>query len=403
MRITFLTAALASSALAARPFLDEPDTGIDAVLGDLPTGTLPNITEMFGLNDFQWAARHYLPAKNYTYYRNGAGGEFSYRNNLEVYQRYRLKARVMNDITGVEATMPYILQPYFTPSQLTIISTTILGYNFSNPFFISPCARADYGNPDAELNIMKAASASNTAYIVSGFAHATIQEIAAVAASNYTFFRQLYTTSNMTANQVLFDESEAAGAKALIYSVDAPGNPSRQRADRYGVTSAVTELNTITWEVLDTYRNMTSLPIVLKGVQSVEDARAAIDHNVPAIILSNHGGRNLDGSRSSLEVAIDIYNQDPSIFDEIDVLADGGIRFGTDALRLLALGVKAVGLGRPIMFSNVFGEEGVAKAISIMHTEVMNDAANLGVADLKSINSSFVDWTPNFWYSWGGR
>lgn len=246
---------------------------------------------------------------------------------------------------------------------------------------------------------MKAASASNTAYFVSGFAYKDIADIASVKAENYTFFRQLYTTSNMTANQILFDESEAAGAAALVWAVDAPGSPSRQRAQRYGVSSAVTALNTISWAVLDQFRNMTTLPIVLKGIQSVEDARAAIDHNVPAIILSNHGGRNLDGSRSSLEVALDIYNEDPSIFQEIEVLADGGVRYGTDALRLLALGVKAVGLGRPFMFSNVFGEEGVAKAIDLMHTEVMNDAANLGVADIKAINASFVDWTPNHWYS----
>jgi len=106
MYVTLFTALLASGALAARPFLEEPDTGIDKVLNYVAVGTLPNLTDMYGLNDFQWAAKHYLPGKNYTYYRNGAGGEFSYRNNLEVFQRYRLKARVMNDVTGVEASMP---------------------------------------------------------------------------------------------------------------------------------------------------------------------------------------------------------------------------------------------------------------------------------------------------------
>lgn len=144
---------------------------------------------------------------------------------------------------------------------------------------------------------------------------------------------------------------------------------------------------------------MTSLPIILKGIQTVADARAAIEHGVPAIILSNHGGRNLDGSPSSLEIALEIYNEDPSIFSQIEVLADGGIRYGTDALRLLALGVKAVGLGRPFMYSNVFGLEGVKKAVQIMRAELMNDAANLGVPDIKAIDATYVDWTPNYWYS----
>jgi isopentenyl diphosphate isomerase/L-lactate dehydrogenase-like FMN-dependent dehydrogenase len=130
----------------------------------------------------------------------------------------------------------------------------------------------------------------------------------------------------------------------------------------------------------------------------VADARAAVDHGVKAIILSNHGGRNLDGSPSSLEVALEIFQKDPAIFNEIEVLADGGVRYGTDALRLMALGVKAVGMGRPFMYSNVFGEEGVKKIISLMRNGLMNDAANLGLGDIKAINSSYVDWTPSpFW------
>lgn len=145
--------------------------------------------------------------------------------------------------------------------------------------------------------------------------------------------------------------------------------------------------------------NYTRLPIVLKGIQNARDARLAVDAGVRAMILSNHGGRNLDGSPSALEVALEIHGSDPGVFAQAEVLADGGVRRGTDALRLLALGVRAVGLGRPVMFANAFGEEGVARALAILRGEVMNDAANLGVGDLKSIDASYVDWTPNSWYS----
>ena len=96
---------LTSVALAARPFLNEPDTGITDVLGDLPKGQLPNLTDIVALNDFEWTARNYLPLFNYTYYRNGAGGEWSYRNNLEVYNRYRLRPRTMLDISNIEASL----------------------------------------------------------------------------------------------------------------------------------------------------------------------------------------------------------------------------------------------------------------------------------------------------------
>ena len=108
---------------------------------------------MVGLPDFDWAARRYMNAIAYTYYRNGAAGEWPYRNNLEVYSRYRLRPRVLTDITNIEASLP----------------TTILGYNFSAPFFISPCARADYAHPEAEANLIKGAAAGGILYMVQTF------------------------------------------------------------------------------------------------------------------------------------------------------------------------------------------------------------------------------------------
>lgn len=131
----------------------------------------------------------------------------------------------------------------------------------------------------------------------------------------------------------------------------------------------------------------------------VEDAQAAVKAGAKAIILSNHGGRQLDGAPSSLEVALEIHEEDPDLFNQIEVYADGGVRYGTDVLKLLALGVKAVGLGRPFMYANIYGTEGVKKAIDLLKREISIDAGNLGVADLKTIDPSFVKWTPNNWYS----
>lgn len=136
---------------AARPFLEYPDTGLADVVSNITTGVLPDLSTMVGLNDFDWAAQNYLPITNYTYYRNGAGGEWSYRNNLEVYNRYRFIPRQLVDITNIEASL----------------NTTILGYQFDNPFFISQCAKAAYGHPDAELNLVKGANYGNIPYIVS--------------------------------------------------------------------------------------------------------------------------------------------------------------------------------------------------------------------------------------------
>lgn len=154
----------------------------------------------------------------------------------------------------------------------------------------------------------------------------------------------------------------------------------------------------MTWETYDQLRTMTTLPIVVKGILTVQDARIAIEHDVPGILLSNHGARQLDGAPSSLEVALAIHKEAPEIFQQTEVYADGGVRYGTDVLKLLALGVRAVGLARPFMYANVFGLEGVKWAIKLLKRELLVDGANLGVPDLAHINASFVDWNRNGWF-----
>lgn len=135
---------------------------------------------------------------------------------------------------------------------------------------------------------------------------------------------------------------------------------------------------------------MTDLPIIPKGITSVEDARRFAELGAPAIMLSNHGGRHLDGAPSPLQVALAIYDEAPEVFTQTEVLADCGVRYGTDVLKLLALGVKAVGLGRSFMYANIYGQPGVEHAIELLKKEILLDAINLGVTDLKQLNASYV-------------
>ncbi|KAM0352674.1 hypothetical protein HYE67_009518 [Fusarium culmorum] len=381
MRCQILASALISGAMAARPFLEQPDTGLEMVLGDLPKGNLPKLDQMIGLPDFEWAAQNYLPIENYTYYRNGAAGEWSYRNNLEVFQRYRFKPRTMVDITNVENTLP----------------TTILGHNFSAPFFISPCAKGGNAHPDAEKNFVKGAAAGDILYMPALYASLTIEEIAKAKAEGQVVFQQLYLSSNDTETQELLDRSEKAGAAAIIFTVDSAADGNRHRAARFGVGSADSDYSYITWDYYKKLQKMTKLPVIIKGIGSAADAKLAVQHGAPAIILSNHGGRQLDGSPSGLEVALEIHEEAPEVFKKIEVYADGGVRYGADVLKLLSLGVKAVGLGRPFMYANVFGVDGVKKVIDILKHEIAIDAGNLGVPDIQKINPSYVKWKFNNW------
>lgn len=144
------------------------------------------------------------------------------------------------------------------------------------------------------------------------------------------------------------------------------------------------------WDFYHRLKTLTPLPIIIKGIQTVEDAQEAVRQGADGIYLSNHGGRQVDGSPSSLEVALEIHEQAPELFSQIEVFADGGVRYGTDVIKLLALGVKAVGLGRAFMYANVYGGEGVARAIQLLKREVAIDAGNAGIADLGRVDPSFV-------------
>ncbi|EKG10052.1 FMN-dependent dehydrogenase [Macrophomina phaseolina MS6] len=376
-------ALLAQSALAARPFLNEPDTGISEVLADLQPGQLPNITSIVGLPDFDYVARNYMNLSSYAYYRNGAAGEYSYRNNMEAYQRVRFRPRVMVDITKIEQTLP----------------TTILGHNVSAPFFISPCARAGYAHEDGEVNFVKAAAEENILYMVSDFASKSKAEIQAAKKAGQLLFQQTYVQDSLDAVREQLQTAEKAGFAAIVLTVDSAADGNRHRAARFGVGSADSSYTFFTWDYYNQLRNMTRLPIIPKGIMSVEDAKKAVEIGAPAIFLSNHGGRQLDGVPSPLEIALEIHERAPEVFKQTEVFADGGVRYGADALKLLALGVKAVGLGRPFMYSNVFGQEGVAKAIDLFKRELAIDAANLGVPDIKKIDTRYVDYKFNDWYA----
>ncbi|TGJ85493.1 hypothetical protein E0Z10_g3253 [Xylaria hypoxylon] len=391
MQHTFgiIVVALVAAANAARPFLEEPDTGLDRTVGDLAVGALPNLTDMVCLHDFDWAAQNYLPALNYTYYRQAAGGEGSYRNNLEVFANYRFIPRQMQDVTTLNSTLPCV-----TMAALT----SILGYNFSVPFFIAPASRAAYGHPKAEAGLVEAAGREGILYARSQFATLSIEEVHALKMPGQVLFQQFYRAPTLEEDQANLDEIAKVGAQAIMLTVDTQSYGSRIRGLRYGfdITENRGYRNT-TWDYYKTLCNMTKLPIVLKGITNVYEARTAVANGVPAIYLSNHGGRQLETSPSALEVAHEIYLQAPEIFRQIEVYADGGVRYGSDILKLLAFGVRAVGLGRPFMFANVFGVDGVQRAIKLLKNEVSRDAANLGLADLKALNTSWIQTVQSAW------
>jgi len=200
---------------------------------------------------------------------------------------------------------------------------------------------------------------------------------------------QLYAQNNKTFNQGILDRAKKAGSQAIVWTVDAPADGAWVYGARFTIPPS-DKVTTFSWDFYDELKSMTDLPITLKGITSVADAKIAASKGVAGIVLSNHGGRHLDGSPAPLAVALAIHDSAPEVFKQTEVNADCGVRYGTDVLKVLALGMKAVGLGRSFMYANIYGTPGVERAIELLKTEILHDAINLGVTDLSQLDDSYV-------------
>ncbi|CZT23449.1 related to CYB2-lactate dehydrogenase cytochrome b2 [Ramularia collo-cygni] len=251
-----LPAVLGPLVHAARHFLEEPDTGHASFFQSITneTSSLPELEDIATLYDFQYVAQQHLNETSYTYYRNGAGGEWSYRNNLEAFPRLRFRPRVMLNINNVEESLP----------------TRILGFNFSAPFFIAPAARAGYAHPDGEMALTQGAAAGNILYIPSDLSTRTKADIQSARATGQIMFQQLYLDPlNGTKTMQQIRQAEELGFNALIVTVDSPADSNRPRAIRMGVGSADDAYTSFTWDQLDEIQAQTQLPIIAQGNTNV--------------------------------------------------------------------------------------------------------------------------------------
>jgi isopentenyl diphosphate isomerase/L-lactate dehydrogenase-like FMN-dependent dehydrogenase len=269
-----------------------------------------------------------------------------------------------------------------------------LGYNFSAPYFIAPAANAGHANSGAEANLVRAAASAGILYVPSISSTLSVAEIGAAAADGQVMFHQEYLWANTSQVQDELNQIEAAGFKAIFLTVDNTGvGGIRDRSMRFTAGGDTGHSLNFTVESLAQLRTMTSLPIVPKGIKSAQDVKLCADLGFKAVYISNHGGRVVDGAPTSIEVLLELRALYPEVFDQVEIYADGGVRRGTHVLTLLALGARAVGLGRPPMFANVFGQEGVEQMLSILNTELVTEMQLLGQTDLEKWrgNTSFIN------------
>jgi 4-hydroxymandelate oxidase len=349
------------------------------------------------LFEYEKLALQKLANMTYDYYASGADDQITLKENRNCFQKYRLRPKMLIDVSKRDLT------------------TTILGQTLSMPILIAPMAFQCLANPEGEVATAKAASKFDTVMILSTMSTKSIEEVAEVNSKRWF---QLYIHKDRGLTEALVQRAENAGYTALCVTVDAPLMGKRESDVRNQFTlplgMELANLKTmndlkipevtkesglfayfqqqidasLTWKDVEWLQSITNLPILLKGILRGDDAVIASKLGINGIIVSNHGGRQLDTAIASINALPEIAE---AVGDKLEVLVDGGVRRGTDVLKALSLGAKAVLVGRPILWGlAINGQEGVNQVLQLLRHELDLAMALSGCPSLKEINSSLI-------------
>ena len=349
--------------------------------------------------DYEALAEARLDPAAWDYYRSGAHDEVTLRNNRAAFERIAIRPRVLVDVSSID------------------IATTVLGVPVSMPILIAPAAYQCLASEEGERDTARAAGAAGTVMCVSTLATRSIEEVAEVATGPLWF--QLYVYAQREISASLVRRAEKAGYRALVLTVDTPRLGTRERDVRngFGLPPHLRQANfagtgeelaherepgasalatqvaalfdtSLTWEALTWLRGVTSLPVLVKGVLTAEDAELAVQHGAAGIIVSNHGGRQLDTVPATIETLPEVAE---AVAGRCEVYMDGGIRRGTDVLKALALGARAVLIGRPALWGlAAAGEAGVRHVLELLRDELVLAMMLAGRPTLASIDRTLV-------------
>jgi isopentenyl diphosphate isomerase/L-lactate dehydrogenase-like FMN-dependent dehydrogenase len=331
------------------------------------------ISEPVNVWDYERLAAEQLEGGPLGYFAGGAGDERTLRENVAAFARRRLRPRVLVDVSEVTA------------------ATTVLGTPISMPVIVAPVALQKMAHADGEAGMARAAAGAGTIMTLSTIATATPTEVAHAAPDAPRWF-QVYCFKDREITRALVDEAVDSGFRALAVTVDAPVAGRRERDLRTGFavpegidmpavtaacghTEGITPAGffslvdaSLTWAAFEHVASHSSIPVLVKGVQTAEDAILAVEHGAAGVIVSNHGGRQLDGVAASIDILPEVVE---AVAGRCEVLVDGGVRRGTDVLVALALGARAVLVGRAALWGLAArGEVGARHVLDLLRDEV---------------------------------
>lgn len=345
------------------------------------------------LHDLEELARQRLPRAVYDYYAGGAEDERTLRANRRAFERLSLRRRVLVDVSAVDTSLE------------------LLGERLAHPILLAPTAFQRLAHPGGEVATVRAAAATGSLYVASTLSTTPLEEIAVAAAGPLWF--QLYVYRDRGITRELVERAEAAGYGAICLTVTVPvlGNRERDARNGFRLPEGIEMANfrgltqarmpeaagsglaalagrefdrSLGWEALEWLRSITRLPVVVKGVVDPEDAALAVEHGASAVVVSNHGGRQLDCEEPTLRALPRVAD---AVAGRVPVLADGGIRRGTDVVKALARGAGAVLIGRPYLWGLATGgQEGVERVMTLLRAELERTMTLLGRPSLAEID-----------------
>jgi 4-hydroxymandelate oxidase len=351
---------------------------------------MERVDQLVTLDDAERLAEKLVAPEAWGYIAGGAGDERTLRWNREAFSRCRLRYRVLVDVSGVST------------------ETTVLGTSVSMPALVAPMAYQQIAHEEHELGTARGAAAAGTLMCLSTVATATPADVAA-AAPKAPRWLQIYVFKDRAVSDDVIAQALDAGFTALVLTADLPVVGIRDREIRAGFETPEGDVpafaaararsagadaalrlldDAVEWKYVTELRERYGVPVVVKGLVTAEDARLACEHGASAVVVSNHGGRQLDGAIASLDAL-------PEVVDAVDgraeVYLDGGVRRGTDVVTALALGARAVLVGRPVLCGLVLGgAKGVQQVLEILRDEIENALALLGCRSPDEVTRAHV-------------
>ena len=363
-----------------------------------PLASPADALDVFELKD---VAQGLVPPAHWGYLQSGVDGDATLHANLAAYSRYELRPRRFVDVSHVD------------------LATSVFGVRLASPVFFCPIGALRAFHPEGEIAVARAARAHGTLQIVSTQMSYAIEDIAAARAG--ALWYQLYTTDRFEATRKLVKRAQAAGCPVVAVTVDLPagrntetaarlrradtrdcsachmvdahGNPRLSLASEpmfQGIDTRGLRLTSpsLTWDFIKRLKDATTMKVIIKGIESQEDAALAVEHGADGLIVSNHGGRATESGRATLESLPAVVR---GVAGRIPALMDGGVRRGTDVYKALALGASAVGIGRPYAWGlGAFGQAGVERVAQILDVELRLAMVGCGARSVREISAASI-------------